>query len=56
MQAEILAGQLNTLGPMALVTSPLARARQTARPPARMWKREPKIEPQSKKTLTSFHR
>jgi broad specificity phosphatase PhoE len=45
MQAEILAGQLNTLGPMALVTSPLARARETARPLARMWKREPKIEP-----------
>ena len=45
MQAEILAGELNSLGPMALVTSPLARARQTALPLARIWKREPKIEP-----------
>jgi broad specificity phosphatase PhoE len=45
MQAQSLADQLSSLGPMALLTSPLARARQTAMPLARMWKREPKIEP-----------
>jgi broad specificity phosphatase PhoE len=45
MQAESVAGQLSSLDPMALVTSPLARARQTAMPLARMWKREPQIEP-----------
>ena len=45
MQAEKVAGQLSSLDPMALVTSPLARARQTAMPLARTWRREPKIEP-----------
>ena len=45
VQAESVAGQLRSLGPMALVTSPLARAVQTAMPLARMWQREPKIEP-----------
>ena len=44
MQAERVADQLSSLGPMALVTSPLARARQTSMPLARVWKREPKIE------------
>ena len=45
MQAESVANQLSSLDPMALVTSPLARARQTAMPLARTWQREPKIEP-----------
>jgi broad specificity phosphatase PhoE len=44
-QAESLAGQLNPLGPMPLVTSPMARARETAMPLARMWEREPRVEP-----------
>jgi broad specificity phosphatase PhoE len=45
MQAESVANQLSSLDPMALVTSPLARARQTATPLARIWQREPQIEP-----------
>ena len=44
-QALDVATQLQPLGPRAIVSSPLARARQTAEPLARLWRREAIIEP-----------
>jgi len=43
-QAEEVAKILEVLGPLAIVSSPLARTRETAAPLARLWKREPVIE------------
>ena len=44
-QAEKAADQLSALTPMALYSSPLARARETAIPLARRWEVTPTIEP-----------
>lgn len=44
-QAEALAGSLAALGPAAVYSSPLARAVQTARPPATQLGLEPEIVP-----------
>ncbi len=43
-QAEAVAERLVTLGPIEILTSPLARARETAAPLAKAWKIEPDIE------------
>ncbi|HEY5046507.1 MAG TPA: histidine phosphatase family protein [Rhizomicrobium sp.] len=43
-QAEKLAAQLRSLGPFAILSSPLARARETAEPLAKYWNSEPAIE------------
>ena len=43
-QAEKVAQALAPLGPLPIVSSPLARARETAAPLARVWRREPVIE------------
>jgi broad specificity phosphatase PhoE len=43
-QAEEVAKVLEAAGPLAIVSSPLARTRETAAPLARLWKREPVIE------------
>jgi broad specificity phosphatase PhoE len=44
-QAEAVAARLAPLGPLALLSSPLKRARETSEPLARLWKRVPFIEP-----------
>lgn len=44
-QAEALAQELETLGPLAIMTSPLKRARETAAPLERRWKTTACIEP-----------
>jgi|SRR5579871_4056033 len=44
-QAEAVARTLAPLGARAILTSPLARARETAAPLARLWAREPLVEP-----------
>ena len=44
-QAAAVAAELARLGPMALLTSPLRRARETAAPLARLWGVEPLVEP-----------
>lgn len=44
-QATALAAEMARLGPMALLTSPLRRARETAAPLARLWGVEPLVEP-----------
>ncbi len=44
-QARLAADLLAPLGPMAIHTSPLARARQTAEPLAEAWEITPKVEP-----------
>ncbi len=44
-QAEKTAARLRPLGPLAILSSPLARTRETAAPLARLWGREPAIEP-----------
>ena len=43
-QAEDVAQRLQPLGPLAILSSPLARARETAAPLAKFWGREPMIE------------
>lgn len=43
-QAEAVAKILSPSGPLTIVSSPLARTRETAAPLARLWKREPAIE------------
>lgn len=43
-QAEEAARRLQPLGPLAIVSSPLARARETAAPLAGLWNREPVID------------
>jgi len=43
-QAEEVAKKLAPLGPLAIISSPLARTRETAAPLAKSWNREPLIE------------
>ncbi len=43
-QAAAMAGILSPLGPMPIITSPLARTRQTAEPLGRIWNVSLKIE------------
>ncbi len=43
-QAQEVAEKLAPLGPLTIVSSPLARACQTAQPLAKLWQREPIIE------------
>ena len=45
VQARAAAKQLAPLGPLAIITSPLNRARETALPLAEIWQIEPEIEP-----------
>ncbi len=44
-QAEAVAEHLAPVGPIALLTRPLARARETSEPLARRWQRNVPIEP-----------
>lgn len=44
-QADAAAHRLAPLGPFAILSSPLARARETAAPLAKMWKADIVIEP-----------
>jgi broad specificity phosphatase PhoE len=43
-QADAVAARLAPLGPVPILSSPLARARQTAAPLAMLWNRTPAIE------------
>ena len=43
-QAQTAARKLATLGPLPIISSPCARARETAMPLARLWNLEPTIE------------
>jgi broad specificity phosphatase PhoE len=43
-QAQTAARKLATLGPLPIISSPRARARETAMPLARLWNLEPAIE------------
>lgn len=43
-QAEEAAAKLKPLGPLAIVSSPLLRTRETAQPLSRAWNREPVVE------------
>jgi broad specificity phosphatase PhoE len=43
-QAVKVADELSTLGPIEILSSPLARAQQTAAPLAKLWKLAPDIE------------
>jgi broad specificity phosphatase PhoE len=43
-QAQTVAEKLKALGPLPILTSPLARTRQTAAPLAGLWRREPLVE------------
>lgn len=43
-QASDVAQKLSALGPLPILSSPLARARETAAPLARIWRCEPVIE------------
>src|SRR5271157_240870 len=44
-QAEAVAERLAPIGPIALLSSPLARARETSEPLAERWRRSVPIEP-----------
>jgi|SRR5215469_17793814 len=44
-QAAEVATHLQPLGPLSILSSPLARAKETAAPLATLWKRVPVIEP-----------
>ena len=44
-QAEVMAEKLAPLGPLPVIVSPMARARETAAPLAAAWSVEPRIEP-----------
>lgn len=44
LQAEAVARRLAPLGPLPILSSPLARAQETAAPLARLWSRTPSIE------------
>jgi len=43
-QAEAVARKMNPLGPLPILSSPLARTRQTAAPLATLWNKTPVIE------------
>lgn len=43
-QARVTAKRLAEIGPLAIVSSPLKRAQETAAPLAQIWRREPRIE------------
>jgi broad specificity phosphatase PhoE len=43
-QAETVADKLKALGPLPIMTSPLARTQQTAAPLAKLWSKTPIIE------------
>lgn len=43
-QAQSVAEQLQPVGPLPIISSPLARARQTAMPLAGLWRSEPLID------------
>ena len=45
MQAEAVARELEPLGPLAIITSPLRRARETAAPLERLWRTTARVEP-----------
>lgn len=44
-QARMMAQELGPLGPLPLLTSPLKRARETARPLETFWDRQAQVEP-----------
>jgi broad specificity phosphatase PhoE len=44
-QADAMAERMRTLGPLAMVSSPLNRARETAAPLADIWRVKPVIDP-----------
>ncbi len=44
-QADAVAGELAGLGPLPVLSSPMARAQETARPLATAWRRSVEIEP-----------
>ena len=44
-QAERVAEKLKTLGPLSILSSPLRRTQETAAPLAKIWNRQPLIEP-----------
>jgi broad specificity phosphatase PhoE len=44
-QAEAVAQKLKTVGPLPILSSPLARTQQTAAPLAKLWHTTPVIEP-----------
>jgi broad specificity phosphatase PhoE len=44
-QAEAIAGRLAPLGPLALLTSPMRRTRETAAPLEQRWGRPARVEP-----------
>lgn len=43
-QAEAVAEKLKGIGPLPIITSPLARTQQTAAPLAKLWNKKPVIE------------
>lgn len=43
-QAEAVARELDSLGPLSIMTSPLRRTRETAAPLATLWKAAPQVE------------
>lgn len=43
-QAETVAQELEALGPLSMITSPLRRARETAAPLERLWKTTARVE------------
>jgi len=45
VQAKTAALTLAPLGPLPIITSPLARTRETSRPLAEIWRTEAKVEP-----------
>jgi broad specificity phosphatase PhoE len=54
-QAEEAARALSQRGPLSIVTSPLARARETARPLALLWHREPVVDERVAEIPTPQH-
>lgn len=45
VQAEAVAQELDSLGPLSIITSPLKRARETAAPLERRWNVRARVEP-----------
>lgn len=54
-QAEQAAKVLEPLGPLRILTSPLARTRQTSKPLALAWRCEPAVEPAIAEIPTPSH-